>query len=431
MPGERDTERARLEARVRAVGDDDVRLRLPVPVVDGHAPGLLEHRDDVRLEVVTRGDEPAETAGLEALEVPTRQLGEGAVLGGRLAEDGHAEAVEEVELLLGVERALVQHELRATGPWAEQAGPDGLGRTGVRGAPDCVATRGVEPVLRLHAGREGRAVRVADEPLVAPWSRRREDEGDVTRGGVVRRRRGQRLRGAVESGVVHVLHLGGEGHLRQERVRRAVGDDERCTGRGYECLEGLRRAARRAGDCHDAGLDAAEDDLEPRCAAAEQDEHAVARPDVALAQERCPGRSTLGQLEERARLDDAVAPRVHQRAALRVLGERLDDVACEVEAVGDLPAVLDEGRHRRELERRARLGDLRATPTDAKPFHGNAHYRPVSAAEAGSCSPRSPRLSRYGPARPRTARPRAAARGAGSLPPARARRCASAWAGGC
>jgi hypothetical protein len=57
---------------------------------------------------------------------------------------------------------------------------------------------------------------------------------------------------------------------------------------------------------------------------------------------------------ERARLDDPVLADERDRAALRVVGERLDHVAREVEAVWDLPARVGERRIERELEGRER-----------------------------------------------------------------------------
>ena len=71
-------------------------------------------------------------------------------------------------------------------------------------------------------------------------------------------------------------------------------------------------------------------------------------------------------------LDDAVLPEERQRAALRIARERLDDVAREVEAIGNLPAAVDERRSEGELERRAGQRRCRAPRrrADAKTFHG-------------------------------------------------------------
>ena len=45
---------------VGEVGDDDVRLGLPVAVVDRHAPALLEDGDDLGVEEVAGGDEASQ-----------------------------------------------------------------------------------------------------------------------------------------------------------------------------------------------------------------------------------------------------------------------------------------------------------------------------------------------------------------------------------
>ena len=112
MPGERAAERAGLDAPVREVRDDDVRLGLAVAVGDGHAPALLEDRDDLRVEEVAGRDEPAEARRPEALELG--MLGEHAVLGGRLAEDARPESEQEIEPLVRVELALLEDDLGAS-----------------------------------------------------------------------------------------------------------------------------------------------------------------------------------------------------------------------------------------------------------------------------------------------------------------------------
>ena len=74
---------------------------------------------------------------------------------------------------------------------------------------------------------------------------------------------------------------------------------------------------------------------------------------------------------ERAVLDDAFAREERQRAALGIARKRLDDVAGEVEAIGDLPATVDERRAQGELERRAgQLVSASTASANAKTFHG-------------------------------------------------------------
>ena len=107
-------------------------------------------------------------------------------------------------------------------------------------------------------------------------------------------------------------------------------------------------------------------------------DHAIAGADASLAQSERPDRRTFGDLAERAVLDDPLAREERQRTALGIARECLDDVAREVEAIGDLPAAVDERRSQRKLERRA--GQLVSTPAasaDAKTFlHGLAIIDP-------------------------------------------------------
>ena len=177
MPWHRQPERARLEPRVRAVGDDDVRLRLAVAVVDGHAPGLLEGRGHVRVEPLSGRDEPANLGRAEPAELA--QLGERGVFRRRLAEDGDPEAIDQVEPLERVEDRVVEDELRTARPRPDEHVPHRLGRAGLRGAPHRVSAPGVEPVLGRDASGEHGAVGMADELRGARSSRRLDDERDV------------------------------------------------------------------------------------------------------------------------------------------------------------------------------------------------------------------------------------------------------------
>ena len=73
----------------------------------------------------------------------------------------------------------------------------------------------------------------------------------------------------------------------------------------------------------------------------------------ALAESDRPHRRTLRDLAEQAVLDDPLVAEEGERATLGIARQRLDDVAREVEAVGDLPAPVDERRTQGKLERRA------------------------------------------------------------------------------
>ena len=147
-----------------------------------------------------------------------------------------------------------------------------------------------------------------------------------------------------------------------------------------------------------------------------------------------PDGGALGDLEEGAMLDDPVRPEVRQRATLGVAGERLDHVAGEVEAVGNLPAAVDMRLAQGELQRRA--GQLVSAPTasaDTKTFHGLTiidpkrrllNPNPVIVAEAALRATRDR-------ARARRAGPTRDARAAGIPLPPRARRSACGPADAC
>ena len=94
---------------VAAVTGDDVRLGLPVPVVDGQAPALPEDLDHLGLEHVTRRHEPSQAWGPEARELVV--LGKRPELARRLTEDGRTDPVDVLEPLLRVELALVDDGL--------------------------------------------------------------------------------------------------------------------------------------------------------------------------------------------------------------------------------------------------------------------------------------------------------------------------------
>jgi hypothetical protein len=104
-------ERSGLHSGVGQVRHDDVRLGLSVTVGDGHSPALLEHRDGLGVEEVARRDQAPQARRAEALQL--RVLGQRTVLAGGLAENARAEPEEEIEPLVGVEGAVLEHDLRA------------------------------------------------------------------------------------------------------------------------------------------------------------------------------------------------------------------------------------------------------------------------------------------------------------------------------
>ncbi len=185
VSGERATERPGLDLRrPRGSPIDDVRLGLPVAVRDRQAPALFEDGDDLRVEEVAGGDEPPQARRPEALELG--MLGERAVLGRRLTEDGRREPEREGR------GARLRRTRRAAGRSRRHArrGRSLCSRI-VRGArrrrcaPDGVAASDVEPVLSLHARREHASVRVSDVSSRTADPARRDDEGEVARGRVV------------------------------------------------------------------------------------------------------------------------------------------------------------------------------------------------------------------------------------------------------
>ena len=201
---------------------------------------------------------------------------------------------------------------------------------------------------------------------------RRDDEGEIARRGVVRGRDGDVLRAALHTrAVVEEVSVGREAHPLDRRLERALGDHECSVGGRDLALEHGCGDARHARHDHRARLHHAEHDLEPVHRIAGNDDHSVAGRDAVLTERRRPQRGAVGDLEEVPVLDHAFLPERRERAALRVARQRLDDVAREVEAVGNLPAAVDESRSQGELERRQ--GNVAVAPTapsDTQAFHG-------------------------------------------------------------
>ena len=411
MAGQRTADRAGLRGTIGEIRDHDVRLGLAVAVVDSHAPPLLEHGDDLGVEEISGRDEAAEAWGAEPLEL--RVLRHDAVLGGGVAENARTEPEEEVEAFVGVELALVEHDFRAARPWADDGVPHRQRGGRVRRAPHRVPAPDVEPMLGLDASGEDGSMGVGDVLARAGGTGRRDDEGEVARGGVVR--------GNVDRDVLRVpshpcgveLVVGGEAHLLDRRLEGVLRDHQRRVRRRHDALEPRRGHQRRA--WHDDGsrLHDSENGLEPVDGAVRNDDDAVADADAALAKCGRPDGCALGDLQERSGLDHAVLGEDRERAPLRIPCECLDDVAREVEPVGNLPAAVDERRPKRELQRRA--GQLvRARPAfaDANAFHDQTIIDPKwseAEPESRDCGESGGARSRRR-ARARTARPPAAAR---------------------
>ncbi len=194
--GKRKADRAGTRRCVGSVADDRSALDLAVPVVNRDAPGVLERRNHVGAQRVARRDHAPEPEWDVAPENRVTRFGQCAVLRGRLAEDRDLEPADQIQSLLRVERTVVDDDLRASGPRAEQDVPDGQRRVGLGCAPDHVVHVGVEPVLGLHARGEGGSMRVRDAMRSVCSSGGRQDEGKVARrrvcGRLVPRQAGRR-----------------------------------------------------------------------------------------------------------------------------------------------------------------------------------------------------------------------------------------------
>ena len=236
VPGRGQAHRARPDRRAGRVGDEQRVLGLAVAVVDGQPERVLEARDHLRVQRLAGRDRVAEprevhrTQGVELREHP--------ILGRRLAEHRDAESLQEREPLLRVERPLVQHDLGAVRPRAEEHVPDRLRPARSGGAPDDVALVGVEPVRGLRALRPRVGMGVDDAFRILRGPGRVQDErplaGRRVLGGRDRHVAAELLQGVVEVDdghrrpdlVPHLLDLG---------LERAVGDHEpgpRVHGRG-------------------------------------------------------------------------------------------------------------------------------------------------------------------------------------------------------
>src|SRR4030095_7180304 len=101
--------------------NDDAGLHLPVAVADRQVPGLLVCRDDIRAQVVAGRYEPSQLRRSMAAEVGSGE--ECRVLPGGLAENGGVEPADAGQPLGGIEGTLVEDDLRATRPGAEERVP--------------------------------------------------------------------------------------------------------------------------------------------------------------------------------------------------------------------------------------------------------------------------------------------------------------------
>lgn len=291
VPGRRQAHRTGADLGAREVADEERVLRLPVAVVDREPERVAERLDHLRVQRLARGDHVAQPGEAEAVE--SVELRHQPVLGRGLAEHGDAELGDQVEPLLGLERALVEHDRGAGVPWPEQHVPDRLRPAGRRRAPDEVAGPGRQPALCLHPLREAVAVRVNDTLRVLGRPGRVQDERGVGRGRVCSRRR---LRLVVQVGRVR------EQHLRVESFDLSlglpVGDDEPrarvLQPEGEILVAEHLRARNRDG----AELEQREHARMPFGRLADEDEHAVSPLHACARQPVRPLRGAGGDLGE-------------------------------------------------------------------------------------------------------------------------------------
>ena len=198
----------------------------------------------------------------------------------RLAQDRDAESLQEIETLLGVEGALVDHDLGAAPPRAEEEVPAGLRTVRPRGAPDEVAGPCLEPVLGRNPLRPGRAVGVGDAHLPAGL-RRVEDHRRVVRARVMR---GLQDRCLPELRRNFLGDHDVERHVHQGNGARAfaVGDDEPSAGILGPPRQVAGLYACGARHDHEPALQRSEQDRDPRRRSRRENEQAVSRRESAV-----------------------------------------------------------------------------------------------------------------------------------------------------
>ena len=283
----------------------------------------------------------ADVAQVELLELGV--LGHQPVLGGRLAEHGDSESLEQVEALLYIEAAVMESDLGAAGPRAEEHVPDRLRRARAGGAPDQVTAARVEPVFGLEPGRP-RIGMGMNHPLRFPHRARRvQDEGGVVSGRVVRRGV-DRIGTELGPDILDHDDPGAELEPFDQRGSRGVDHDDLRAGVLDAEADILRLCRLGTRNRDEACLECAEDDREPRGLLAHEHEHPVAGGEPAGAKQGRPAAGIARDHLEGASVDDAFAIDVRQRRAERVTGGGLDDVAREIEPGGDRPVVVFLGR---------------------------------------------------------------------------------------
>ena len=201
----------------------------------------------------------------------------------------------------------------------------------------------VEPVLGLQALRPGVAVGVDHPFRILRRARRVEDEGDVAGRRVVRRLLDRQL-SQLGSDLLDQHDLDGNVHPCQLGRAFAVGNDE--AGAGVLGAERQVAGAQHlgAGNSDETGLQRPEEDCMPGGRLADEHEQPVSGMEAAGTQKRRPPIRVGRDLSERAPVDDALTIDEGQRRPQRIGGERLDDVAGEIEPRGNPPDAVPRRR---------------------------------------------------------------------------------------
>ena len=334
VAGGREPDRARADRGAPRVRDQNGVLGLPEAVPHGDPEGILERAHRFLVGLLAHRDRVPESPGLDGAG-GRDCISEEPVFVGRLAQDRDAEPLQQIESLLGVEGAFVDHDLGAASPRAEEEVPAGLRAVRACGAPDEVAGACLEPVLGGNPLRPGRAVGVGDAHLPAGLRRVQDDRG-VLRGRVMRRLQDRCLP------ELRRHFLGDhdvQRHVHQGDGARAlaVGDDESRAGvlGPPRQVAGLHACGARHD--HEPALQRSEQDRDPRRRPRREDEQAVSGREPPVAQQRRPTVRLPRDLRERAPVDDPVTVDVRQRRIQRIGRVGLDNIARVVEPRRNLP----------------------------------------------------------------------------------------------
>ncbi len=337
MPRGRKPHGSRADGDAGRVRDENGVLRLAVAVVHREPQRILESRDDLGIERLADRYGVAEPRQMRELQL--LEPGEHPVLGRSLGEDRDPEPLQEREALLGIEGSVVHHDLRPVRPGADERVPDPLRPPRLRGAPDDVALVCVEPVRRLRPLRPRVRMRVHHALRLPLRAGRVEDQRGLA-GGRVLGRRGRHVPAQLVERLVQEehRHRGADlvAHLLDLELERPVGHDEPRAGVPNPERQIARAQDVRTRNGDQTALDRAEHRGLPGGHIPDREHDALASFEP-RAHEMRPARRVARDLVERASIDDPLAIDERHRGLQRVGRDRLDHVAREVEAGGDVP----------------------------------------------------------------------------------------------